>query len=181
LSRDLNDLHPTIRSAAKTMMEKLANEGIEAKIIQTWRPLEEQAKKYRSTRTLQEILNKAESFILAGYGNLAEILVNVGSQPRPSWLKHGHLTMAACGESKHHKMKFKEAEEPKAYAFDIACFENGKYITDGNDPSYQRAGEIGTALGLEWLGAEASRFKESAHFQQAGLPPLKERIGYVIA
>jgi len=42
--------------------------------------------------------------------------------------------------------------KPASRAFDFAVFSDGQYITDGTDPRYRQAGEIGKSLGLEYGG-----------------------------
>ena len=176
MSKDMNDLQPALRQAASTLVEKLTELGIKVKIIQTYRTVEDQAKKYRCTRNISAINVKRKALIAKGRPDLAELLMSVGPQSRPSWLPKGHLTKAGPGESKHHKMELVPGEI-FSYAFDIACYdENGKYITDGNADEYQTAGKLGMELGLDWLGKPTSRFKEAAHFQAKGLPYTKARI-----
>jgi RHS repeat-associated protein len=53
-------------------------------------------------------------------------------------------------------------------AFDIQMFDpSGNYITNGSDPAYSTAGQIGQNLGLEWGGNWSSIFDPS-HFQYTG-------------
>lgn len=62
----------------------------------------------------------------------------------------GHIITKLKGDkSKHCHM---ENGKPSAKAFDFGIFDNGNYITDGNDFRYKSAGEIGKALGLNWGG-----------------------------
>jgi len=56
---------------------------------------------------------------------------------------------APAGKSKHEAMR---DGKPASRAFDFSCFRSGVYITDGTDPLYARAGEIGKRLGLHWGG-----------------------------
>lgn len=69
---------------------------------------------------------------------------------------------ARPGESAHNVCD--DLGQPAAEAFDIGVIRNGKYITDGNDPAYKRAGEIGESLGLIWAGRWI-KMTEAAHFQ----------------
>lgn len=69
---------------------------------------------------------------------------------------------ARPGESAHNVCD--DLGRPAAEAFDIGVIRNGKYITDGNDPAYKRAGEIGESLGLIWAGRWI-KMTEAAHFQ----------------
>lgn len=176
MSRDLNALEPSLKKVAIALTTKLAELGIDVRIIQTHRSVEDQAKKYRCTRGITAIKIKRLALVAKGRPDLAKLLMSVGPQSRPSWLPKGHLTKAGPGESKHHKMELTPGNV-FSYAFDIACYtENGKYITDGNAIEYQTAGKIGISLGLDWLGEPASRFKEAAHFQTSGLPGTRARI-----
>lgn len=57
--------------------------------------------------------------------------------------------------------------EPAAKAFDFACFdENHLYITNGANPAYALAGQIGMSIGLEW-GGQWTTFKDFDHLQLA--------------
>lgn len=69
---------------------------------------------------------------------------------------------ARPGESAHNVCD--DQGRPAAEAFDIGVIRAGKYITDGNDLAYRRAGEIGEALGLVWAGRWI-KMTEVAHFQ----------------
>lgn len=60
------------------------------------------------------------------------------------------LSNAAAGDSPHNCCD--SDGSPFSKAFDFAVFEDGKYITDGEDERYRIAGEIGEKLGLEWAG-----------------------------
>lgn len=67
------------------------------------------------------------------------------------------------GESEHNALDV--MKRPAARAFDIGVIRNGKYIGDGRDPDYRKAGEIGEALGLEWSGRWKGKLKEVGHYQ----------------
>jgi len=180
MSKDLNDLAPTLRATCIEHLYQSKQEGIDMRILQTWRPLEQQARLYRSTRSIEEIRAKVQDLIHLGCQHCADVLLSVGPQPYPNWLQpYQHLTMAAPGESKHHKLHIFNGIW--ACAYDTGCFDaDGKYIQDGNHRDYVTAGRIGTGLGLQWLGEGPQKFKEAAHFQLAGLPGTKERIMLVV-
>lgn len=73
-----------------------------------------------------------------------------------------HASNCKPGQSAHNA---KDANfNPSSDAFDIAIIRAGKYIGDGNDPDYRKAGAIGKSIGLVWAGDWTS-FKEVAHFQ----------------
>jgi len=42
--------------------------------------------------------------------------------------------------------------KPASKAFDFLLLDKGKIISDGTDPRYSEAGQIGKALGLTWGG-----------------------------
>jgi len=65
--------------------------------------------------------------------------------------KAKHLSNAAAGQSPHN---YVDAQgNPASRAFDFAIFDDdGKYITDGTDPRYRQAGEIGKKMGLVYGG-----------------------------
>lgn len=71
------------------------------------------------------------------------------------------VTNAKPGESLHNLLL---NGQPGARAFDVVPMVNGKPIWDAEHPHWQRLGEIGRALGLEWAG-DWKRFKEFPHFQ----------------
>lgn len=60
------------------------------------------------------------------------------------------LSNAAAGQSPHNCCNADGS--PNSKAFDFGVFEDGKYITDGSDPRYAQAGQIGKNLGLVWGG-----------------------------
>lgn len=73
------------------------------------------------------------------------------------------LSMCRPGKSAHNARD--KQGNPAAEAFDIGVIRHGKYIGDGNDPDYQKAGLIGEAVGLSWAGRWGGRIREVAHFQ----------------
>ena len=52
-----------------------------------------------------------------------------------------------------------------AEAFDVGVIRHGKYIGDGKDPDYLKAGVIAESLGLIWAGRWKGSLKETAHNQ----------------
>lgn len=60
------------------------------------------------------------------------------------------LSNAPAGHGKH---EFTIDGKPASKAFDFSLFTpEGRYITDGSDHLYARAGEIGKSIGLIWGG-----------------------------
>lgn len=72
------------------------------------------------------------------------------------------VTNAKPGQSMHNKTLADGT--PAAQAFDIAIVENGKIDWSTSNPKWQKAGNIGKVIGLEWAGNWKS-FKEYPHFQ----------------
>lgn len=179
MSREVSLLAPTLRALCTDHMKQLIAQGYDVRILQTWRSLEDQAKKWRCTRSTKEIREGAAHLRILGFPHFADVLEAVGPQERPAWLPHGHLTHALPGQSKHHRLNIFNGIWSCAY--DIGFFDaGGHYIGDGKYPGYYLAGKIGQRLGLEWLGAPDSPFKEEAHFQLSRLPPLIERMAIVV-
>ena len=176
MANELEHLEPELRKSTRTFLERCEQAGLKSRILCTWRPPEDQAKKFRCTRSFAEIVARADRLMEWGRPDLAAILMNVGAQGRPEWLPHGHLTNAACGESKHAKLKIDPHVLAYSYAFDFGCFLfDGSYISDGRHVDYRTAGAIAESLGLEWLG-NSKKFREAAHVQAAGLPSTKRRL-----
>lgn len=76
------------------------------------------------------------------------------------------LSNAGAGQSPHGCVDANG--HPASMAWDWACFdENAKYITDGSDPRYRQAGEIGKSLGLSW-GGDWVKWKDWDHLELAG-------------
>ena len=53
-------------------------------------------------------------------------------------------------------------------AFDVVPLVLGKPVWDDRHPHWQKAGEIGIALGLNWYGRPGAPFREMPHFQMKG-------------
>lgn len=67
------------------------------------------------------------------------------------------LSKAGAGSSPHNCCN--DDGSPNSKAFDFGVFEDdGKYVTDGKDPRYTQAAEIGKSLGLVWGGEFHSIF-----------------------
>lgn len=60
------------------------------------------------------------------------------------------LSNAQAGQSPHNCCN--ENGVAASRAFDFAIFQDGSYVTDGKDPRYAQAGQIGKTLGLAWGG-----------------------------
>jgi peptidoglycan L-alanyl-D-glutamate endopeptidase CwlK len=70
---------------------------------------------------------------------------------------------AKPGQSAHNA-KDKQGN-PASEAFDVGVIRAGKYIGNGKDPDYIKAGSIGESVGLAWAGRWTGKIKEVAHFQ----------------
>lgn len=143
-SRKIEDLHPHVQKLCHKFMEQCQAAGIEVLITSTYRDNESQAELYAQGRT-----------------------------------KPGHIvTNAKPGQSWHNWR----------VAFDVVPLRHGKPVwsTAGNgidnDPTdddtddlelWQRIGEIGRFVGLEWAG-DWKTFREFPHFQYTGGLTLAE-------
>lgn len=72
------------------------------------------------------------------------------------------VTNAKPGQSKHNAVN--RRSEPASLAFDCVPIINGKAVWDSKNPIWQKVGEIGESVGLEWAGRWKT-FKEFPHFQ----------------
>lgn len=72
------------------------------------------------------------------------------------------VTRARGGQSAHN---FELDGKPAAKAFDIVPLVLGKPVWDNQHLAWQKAGAIGTRLGLNWYGRPGAPFRESPHFQ----------------
>lgn len=153
-SKAIEHLHPLTQPKAIRFLKLCAERGIEVKITCTYRNGEEQNYLYSLGRTA---------------------ISHVGvTAKRPLGLI---VTRAKAGQSAHN---FTIDGKPASKAFDIAIFRDGKIIwgTKGDglddDPTddhtddlelWQRAGEVGDEVGLDWYGKPDASFKEYPHFQ----------------
>jgi len=75
------------------------------------------------------------------------------------------LSNAKAGQSPHNCCNADGT--PASRAFDFGVFEtNGHYVTNGEDPRYKQAAEIGKTLGLIW-GGDWPDFKDFDHLELA--------------
>lgn len=108
----------------------------------------------------------------AGIDNLVTCTLRSNADQAALWAKGRTapgkiVTKAPPGQSAHNH----------GLAIDIVPLIHGKPDWDGEDPIWQRIGQLGIAAGLEWAGAPDFPFHELAHFQHptwrkiAGLDP----------
>lgn len=158
-SRSLEDLDSEVKNLAQRVVEICVGAEIDLLIYCTLRPLEDQARLYRQSRSRQTIEKKIDDFHSRGYGFLANILESVGAQNGP------HVTNAAPGESFHNY----------GLAFDAVPLLGGKCCWEyaSNRPLWESYGEAVRQCGLEWAGDWTS-FREYPHAQLgAGGNPLR--------
>jgi len=159
-SRKLEDLVAGLQEKAKLVQQACEEAaGFDLLIYCTLRPLEEQARLWRQSRSRHEIDLKQQTMRSRGYDLLADIIESVGPQ-------YGeHVTNAAPGESWHNYGE----------AFDAVPLLGGKpawnYL---KAKSYWDAyGEAVRQAGLFWAGDWIS-FREYPHAQlRQGGNPLK--------
>lgn len=77
--------------------------------------------------------------------------------------KPGHIvTRARGGQSSHN---FMIDDKPASKAFDVVPLVSGKPMWSDGHPSWQKLGEIGVGLGLNWYGIPGAKFYEKPHFE----------------
>lgn len=161
-SRKLDDLTGDLKSRAEKIRSAcIEAAGFDLLIYCTLRPLEEQARLYRQSRSRHEIERKINTLRNMGFEVLAEIIEKVG----PCYGEH--VTNAAPGESWHNY----------GMAFDAVPLIGGK-------PSwnYLKAKEYWDAYGeavrqvdMYWAG-DWKRFREYPHAQACeGSNPLRTK------
>ncbi len=158
-SKKLVDLDPDMQQAAQKVALICEEAGIDLLIYCTLRPLEEQAKLYRQSRSRPTIKKKSDSLIDRGFGYLASILESVGAQQGP------HVTNAGPGESFHNY----------GLAFDAVPMLGGKccWKYAHHKPLWEGYGEAVRQAGLKWAG-EWTSFREYPHAQlHEGGNPLR--------
>jgi len=149
MSRDLTDLRPEMRTAAGLVLAAAAHCDLDLLVSSTYRSIWEQARLYRRSRPLAEIVAKQAQLDARGYGCLAAAIDAVG----PQYGQLGkHVTHAGPGESWHQWGAAVDAVpwlDAKTLAWDI---------TD-DDPRWPEADEAwqcyGAAVrqaGLAWGG-----------------------------
>ena len=72
------------------------------------------------------------------------------------------VTNAKPGQSAHNHML---NAAPAALAFDVVPLVHGKPVWDASDPLWDKLGEIGRSLGLQWAGDWKGSLKEKPHFE----------------
>lgn len=159
-SRKLEDLTDEVAANAKRVVSVLDEVGVDLLIYCTLRPLEEQARLYRQSRSWSKIKSKILDFQNRGYGYLGEIIDNVGPCSGP------HVTNAAPGESWHNY----------AEAWDAVPLIGGKPAWNYFEARAQwdAYGECVRQVGMIWAG-DWTNFREYPHAQKRpGGNPLRE-------
>jgi len=160
-SRDLGDLVREARHKASRVQQACREAGgFDLLIYCTLRPLEEQARLYRQSRSRREIDLKISKFRDRGLEFLADLLEGVG----PCYGRH--VTNAAPGESWHN---YGEAWD----AVPLICGKPAWNYLEAK--SYWDAyGEAVRQVGMHWAG-DWTGFREYPHAQlKAGGNPLKQ-------
>ncbi len=159
-SRSLDDLIPEVREKAQIVQQACQEAGgFDILIYCTLRPLEEQARLYRQSRSRREINRKKLKLQNRGFDFLAEILENVG----PCYGRH--VTNAGPGESWHNY----------GQAWDAVPLIGGKPAWNYLEARdyWDAYGEAVRQAGMQWAG-DWTRFREYPHAQlKPGGNPLK--------
>jgi peptidoglycan L-alanyl-D-glutamate endopeptidase CwlK len=128
-SKDIADLDQYMQPLCEQFLAQCASEGLEVKIIFTYRSPAEQDKIYAQGRTAP-----------------GKKVTNLDGRHSK------HCAVDANGD-------------PAAKAFDFGIYEeDGTYVTNGDDPRYLQAGEIGEALGMTW-GGRWTQPHDAGHLQ----------------
>jgi len=162
MSRSLSLLTTEVRTKAECVRNHCSMNGVDLLIYCTLRPLEEQARLYRKSRTREQILAKQNRMRERGYGFLANIITHVGPQ---SGTLGEHVTFAGPGESWH----------GYAEAFDGVPLIGGKPCWSAKvfPREWKIYGEAVNQAGLNWAG-DWVKFKEYPHAQlRMGSNPLR--------
>ena len=159
-SRNLDDLIPEVAEKARRVKEIcMEKAGFELLIYCTLRPLEEQARLYRQSRSFGQIKAKMDNFRDRGFSFLADIIDNVGP------CSGAHVTNAGPGESWHN---YGEAWD----AVPLICGKAAWSYQDAKE-EWDAYGEAVREVGMSWAGDWTS-FREFPHAQlQQGSNPLK--------
>ena len=159
-SRKLEDLTAQAAENARRVLEVLDGVGVDLLIYCTLRPLEEQARLYRQSRSWASIRDKILKLKNRGFDYLADILDEVGPCSGP------HVTNAGPGESWHNY----------AEAWDAVPLIGGKPAWNyfNAKEQWDAYGECVRQVGMVWAG-EWTSFREYPHAQlRAGSNPLRE-------
>lgn len=159
-SRNISDLVEELQQKADQVLAYCNQREVDLLIYCTYRSPQEQARLYRQSRTGAQIRTKVDSLRNRGFGELGEILIQVGPQEG----KLGaHVTFAGPGESWHNFRR----------AFDAVPLISGKAMWEKRHPHWQVYGAAARDAGLEWAG-DWTKFKEFPHVQLAsGGNPLR--------
>jgi len=113
-----------------------------------------------------EMQRIAGQFLTECHAEKLDIVIICTHRPATEQQKAFDCGASKCkpGQSAHNCLNANGI--PAAEAFDVGVIRNGKYVGNGSDPDYLRAGAIGEKLGLVWAG-RWKKMKETAHFQNA--------------
>ncbi len=158
-SQLLNDLKPPAFELALAFLDACDDAGLEVLIYCTYRSEREQAVLYRQGRPLWQIMEKADELRRQWHRpDLGDLLIDVGPQ-----YESRVVTWAGPGQSIHNYRR----------AFDCVPLRSGKPVWGTelveDHRLWQRMGEIGESVGLEWAGRWSPKKREYPHFQQPGV------------
>ena len=159
-SRSLDKLTADMKEKAESVLKASHNIELDILIYCTLRPLDEQARLYRQSRSWGTIKEKITKYRQRGFGFLADVLERVGPQTGQ------HVTNAGPGESFHNF----------GLAFDAVPLSGGKPIWNylSGKHAWEAYGGCVRQAGLEWAG-DWTTFREYPHAQLGtGGNPLKQ-------
>lgn len=156
--RDPAGLHPYVRELYDRWLTAAIRAGLAPLAYCFQRSLDDQARLYRTNRTLADIDRGHAVLLEHGLIGEAESLYRVGPQPGEAGKRP---TNALPGLSWHNRKRYKGAAG--AMAWDWVPAPGGK--PNWKDAAgYLRGGELAEEIGLTWSG-RWKRFKETAHIQ----------------
>lgn len=151
MTAPLDKLIPAFKSLFEILLQKMDDHGYEPRVTWTIRTPVEQAKLWRQGRPLSQIKAKQQELDREGFDYLAHCLHEAGPQ-----MGKNIVTNALPGQSWHQY----------GQAADVALFDYGKLITNGDHPAYKalanEADKIGLTTGIGW--------GDAGHVQFSSLP-----------
>lgn len=156
-TRDLSALDPEMRRRVERRNRIMAETGVTILGLDTYRDPFEQARLYRTSRTLDQILTKKRQLTRDGFPFLANILSSVGPQ---AGKLGAHVTNAGPGESWH---QYGLAQDACPVLRGVLLWDYDQRLQEVED-LWQQFGEACREAELVWAG-DWVRMRERPHAQ----------------
>jgi len=150
--RDISKLVPDAQIKANKVVKYCRSKGVNISIYTTLRSLEQTARYYRQSRSINGIMAKAVWLEDKGFDYLAKILIDVGA------CYGEHVTNATLGEDWHN---YGEAFD--SCPVDGSC--NYLWDYEANLDKWATYGEAVESVGMNWGGNWGGGFKDFPHAQ----------------